>query len=200
VSTHMPAVLDRFVPDPDAGGRHEITICAPADFVLDIARSFDIQSIRMVRALFWLRAKMLGAQLPVVMPRIGLVAQMLGLGWVCLAEDPGHFFVAGAACQPWQANVVFSAISPEQFATYAGPNQVKIAWTLEAEDLGPALTRFATETRVVATDLQARTKFRRYWRKFGIGIVMIRRLLLPVLRRQAERQWQANRSAGARGE
>jgi hypothetical protein len=120
---------------------------------------------------------------------------MLGLGWICLAEEPGHFFVAGAACQPWQADVVFSAIAPEQFAAYAGPDQVKIAWTLEAENVGPALTRFATETRVVAIDDQARAKFRRYWRKFGIGIVMIRRLLLPVLRRQAERQWRANRSA-----
>ncbi len=72
-------------------------------------------------------------------------------------------------------------------------DQVKIAWTLEAEALGPALTRFATETRVVATDAQARTKFRRYWRRFGIGIVMIRQLLLPAIRRQAEQQW---RSAG----
>jgi hypothetical protein len=49
---HMPAVLDRFVPSPDAGGRHEITIRAPAGFVLEIARKFDIQSIWMVRAFF----------------------------------------------------------------------------------------------------------------------------------------------------
>jgi hypothetical protein len=87
--------------------------------------------------------------------------------------------------------VVFSAIPPEQFATYAGPDQVKIAWTLEAEALGPALTRFATETRVVATDAQARAKFRRYWRRFRIGIVMIRRLLLPAIRRRAEQQWRS---------
>lgn len=191
----MPTVLDRFVPNPDAGGRHEITIHAPAELVLDIAQNFDIQAIRIIRVLFCLRAKLLGARMPIARPRTGLVADMLGLGWICLAEEPGHFFVAGAACQPWQADVVFSAIAPEQFAAYAGPDQVKIAWTLEAENVGPALTRFATETRVVATDDQARAKFRRYWRKFGIGIVMIRRLLLPVLRRQAERQWRANRSA-----
>jgi len=105
----------------------------------------------------------------------------------------------------WQAQPVSpgrptwcsSPVAPEQFAAYAEPDQVKIAWTLEAEALGPALTRFATETRVVATDDHARTKFRRYWRIFGIGIVMIRRLLLPALRRQAERQWRsAHASAG----
>jgi hypothetical protein len=75
---------------------------------------------------------------------------------------------------------------------------VKIAWTLEAESLGPALSRFATETRVAATDEQARIKFRRYWRVFGIGIVMIRRLLLPVLRREAEREWKRSQAPAKR--
>jgi hypothetical protein len=44
---------------------------------------------------------------------------------------------------------------------------------------------------VVATDAQARAKFRRYWRRFGIGIMLIRRLLLPAIRRQAEPQWRS---------
>jgi hypothetical protein len=71
---------------------------------------------------------------------------------------------------------------------------VKIAWTLEAEPLGDELTRFATETRAAATDAEARAKFRRYWRRFGIGIILIRKLLLPAVQRQAERQWRATRS------
>lgn len=195
----MSAVLERFMPWPDERKRHEITIRAPAGLVLDVARNFDMQSIPMVRALFWLRAKMLGARMPTARRPAGLVADMLALGWGCLAEEPGHFFVAGAACQPWQADVVFSPVAPEQFATYVEPDRVKIAWTLEAEALGPALTRFATETRVAATDDQARTKFRRYWRIFGIGIVVIRRLLLPALRRQAERQWRAAHPAASEG-
>jgi hypothetical protein len=197
----MAAVLERFMPYADERKRHEITIRAPARLVLEVARHVDMQSIRIVRALFWLRAKLLGARMPAAARRpTGLVADMLVLGWGCLADEPGHVFVAGAACQPWLADVVFSPIALEQFAAYAEPDQVKIAWTLEAEALGPALTRFATETRVVATDAQARAKFRRYWRVFGIGIVMIRRLLLPVIRRQAERQWRsADPSARAGG-
>ena len=50
-------------------------------------------------------------------------------------------------------------------------------------------TRFATETRAVGTDERARQKVRRYGRRFGIGILMIRRLLLPAVRRRAERRW-----------
>jgi hypothetical protein len=43
-------------------------------------------------------------------------------------------------------------IPPAQFVEYFEPNQVKIIWTLEAELLGEAHCRFATETRAVATD------------------------------------------------
>jgi hypothetical protein len=42
----------------------------------------------------------------------------------------------------------------------------------------------------VATDAQARKKFLRYWRRFKIGIVTIWRLLLPAIRREAERRWR----------
>jgi hypothetical protein len=187
----MPAILDRFIPHPDAGGRHEITIHAPAALVLNIARNFDIESVAAVRAIFWLRAKLLRAPLPTGRPHTGLVANMENLGWRCIAAEKDRFYAAGAVCQPWLPDVAFTAIPAEQFASYAEPNQVRIAWTIEAAPLGLELTRFATETRAAATDQQARTKFRRYWRKFGIGIILIRRLLLPAIRRAAERQWNA---------
>jgi hypothetical protein len=80
---------------------------------------------------------------------------------------------------------------PEAFAAFAEPDFVKIAWTLEAEPLGPALTRFRTETRVQATDEGARKKFNRCRRKFGIGIVLIRLLCVPALKKEAERQYRA---------
>jgi hypothetical protein len=68
---------------------------------------------------------------------------------------------------------------------------VKIVWSLEAEALEPELTRLSTETRVAATDERARVKFARYWRLARIGIVAIRRLLLPAVRREAERLWRS---------
>jgi len=187
----MSALLDRFIPRPDARKRQHITIHAPAALVLELARNFDMQSIPIIRAIFWLRAKVLGAKTQAGRRPEVLVAQMLTIGWERLAEEPDRFFVAGAVCQPWQADVVFSPIPPEQFAAYTEPDRVKIAWTLEAEALGPALTLFGTETRVVATDDEARTKFRQYLRRFGIGMLMIRWLLLRAVRRQAEQRWRA---------
>lgn len=195
MSDGTPALLDRFVPHPDVMRRHETIVHAPAQFVMEVARGFEIESIGLVRTLFRLRSSLLRAPAQQAQQRLGLVAQMQSIGWHCLANDPDHYFVAGAACQPWQADPAFSPVAPGDFPSFAAPDRVKIAWTLEVTELAPALTLFATETRVEATDDQARIKFRRYWRKFGAGIVLIRLVLLPVLRRQAERLWREHSEA-----
>ena len=119
------------------------------------------------------------------------VAGLLGMGWGLLTEEPGRYLAAGAVCQPWRANVVFTPIDAARFASHHEPDAVKIAWTLETESLGSARTRFATETRAVSTDAVARIKFRRYWRWARFGIVGIRWLLLPAIRRAAQHRWQS---------
>lgn len=192
-SPATPALLDRYIPRPDVTERHGITIKAPPDIVLDVARGFDMQSIPLVRAIIWLRARMLGARGAPVRPATGLVPEMLALGWGPLEDVPGRWFVAGASCRPWHADVVFTPIPPHQFATFSAPDRVKIAWTLEARPLDSGTTRFVTETRAVATDEVARVKFRRYWSRFGIGVAAIRWLMLPALRREAERRRRHDR-------
>lgn len=185
----MQQVLDDFIPTPFVRERHETTVAAPADIVFETAREFDLLSIPIVRTIFWLRAKLLRATPP---PRhwTGLVAETRSLGWCTLVEVPDRLHVAGAVCQPWVGNVVFTPIPPERFASYSEPDRVKIVWTLESEPLGPERARLATETRAEPTDLASRRKFRRYWRKAGMGIVLIRWLGLPAMRREAERRWR----------
>ena len=149
----MTPVLDLFIPRPDIRERHETVVRAPAGLVFDVARGFDMESIPLVRAIFWLRGRVLRARrIPPARPG-GLDADALrAMGWGVLEEIPGRLFVAGAACQPWLADVVFTPIPSDRFADYAEPDRVKIAWTMEAEPLEPALSRLATETRAVATD------------------------------------------------
>lgn len=176
--------LDPFIPRPDVRERHHITINAPASLVVEVARNFDIQSIAAVRVMFRLRSMALGAKGITRRPQ-GLIADMSSLGWTVLAESE-NYVVMGAACQPWKADVSFSPIPAGEFASFNEPDCLKIAWTIEAESLDATVTHLATETRVLATDDVARAKFRSYWRKFGLGIVMIRRSLLSAVRREAE--------------
>ncbi len=183
--------LDRFIARPDICERFEVIVDAPADVVMQVATEFDLQSVPLVRAIFTLRERLMGARSSARRRPQGLMAEMRSLGWGLLAEVPGRLIVGGATCQPWLADVKFTPIAPERFAAYAQPDQVNIVWTLEAEPLGPATTRFAQETRAVATDEAARSKFRRYWRWARFGIVAIRLLLMPAVRRAAQRRWTA---------
>lgn len=181
-------LIDRFLPDADERTVHEIRIRAAPDAVLAAAESFDIESLGLVRGLFRLRGWLLGARpLPPHVPR-GLVEQMTSIGWGTLALEPGRQRVMGAVTRPWEADVRFTALAPGAFDALAEPGQVKIVWSLEAEpdEEHPGATLFRTETRARATDEASRRRFRRYWRLFSPGILLIRRVLLPAVRRTAE--------------
>lgn len=183
--------IESFMPGSDVGTCHEIIIHAPANIVFDVAEQFDLMSIPVVRAIFWLRGKIMHASRTAPRRPTGLVAETKSLGWGELARRPGSELVMGATTQPWNADVTFTAIPPDAFLAYAEPEQVKIVWTLEAVPIEPSLTLFRTETRALATDAGAREKFLRYWRFARIGILMIRWLQLPALRKAAERRYRA---------
>jgi hypothetical protein len=121
-------------------------------------------------------------------PRMPFVQWAESLGWGKLAERTDESVVFGAVCQPWLADVRFQPIPNAEFAAFAEPYLVKVAWTLETSQLGPGRTRLATETRVVATDATARARFLPYWRWARFGIIPIRWLALPAIRREAERR------------
>ena len=183
------SALDRFVPEPEIRERFETTVRAPADLVMDVAAHFDMQSLRVVKSIFWLREKLMRASPSGNRKPQGILEETKSLGWGVLAEQPGRLVICGAICQPWLPQVKFSALAPDEFATYAEPDQVKIVWTLETEAIGPAITRFAQETRAAPTDQQARIKFRRYWRWARFGIITIRLLMMPAVRRASERRY-----------
>ena len=104
---------------------------------------------------------------------------------------PGREIVVGAYTQPWHQDVTFTPLSPDEFAAFDEPGYVKMVWTLAAEPLGEGMSTFITRTRVVATDPEARRKFRLYWAPMSAGIILIRYAGLPLVKRQAERRARA---------
>jgi hypothetical protein len=113
------------------------------------------------------------------------------IGWGVHAEVPGRELVMGAMTQPWKAHVVFRAIPPEDFAAFDVPGYVKIVWTLRADPVDATHSIFRTETRAIATDAEARRKFRRYWSLLSPGIIVIRWMSLGPLKADAERRARA---------
>ena len=184
-SRSSDALLDRFMPRFDVVERHHIGVDAPPEVTLAAACEQDLMQSPLVRAIFATRAHLMCAsgRTPV---RSGLLAQMRALGWGDLAAIDGRAVVLGAVTRPWQADVVFRAIPPEAFAGFAEPGYVKIAWTLRADPDGEGGSVFSTETRAIATDEQARARFRRYWSLVSPGVALIRLLYLRPVRRLAE--------------
>jgi hypothetical protein len=181
-------LLDQFVPAYDVVERHHVDVAAPAAIALDVACEQDLSSLPIVNAIFKIRELVLGATPDGAARPRGLVALTQSLGWGVLAHEPGREIVMGGVTRPWEPNVVFRSIPPQEFAGFNEPGYVKIAWTLRADQHGAGTCVLRTETRAVATDAAARAKFRRYWSAFSAGIVLIRRISLAQARCDAERR------------
>jgi len=76
----------------------------------------------------------------------------------------------------------------QDFAAFDEPDYVKIAWTVAVTPRDDGRSVFRTETRAVATDPDARARFRRYWTLVSPGIVLIRWEMLRLVKREAERR------------
>lgn len=183
--------LDRFMPVYDVVERHHVRVAAPAALTLAAAREQDLLQLPLVRSIFKAREVVLRAR-PDDRPQPhGLLAATQALGWGILAEVPDREIVVGAVTRPWEPNVTFRALPPDDFAAFSEPGFVKIAWTLRADPVDGQASIFRTETRAVATDASARARFRRYWAFASPGIALIRRLSLRPLKRDAERRARA---------
>jgi hypothetical protein len=179
-------LLDRFLPHPEVRELHETVVAARAEVTWEAVRELDFRRSPLVRAIFRGR-EMLMRSGPAPEQAGTFLEQIRALGWRQLAEEPGRELVFGAVTRPWEANVVFRGLSPEEFAGFAEPDYARIAWTLRVESAGTRSV-FSTETRVDTTDAEARRKFRRYWSVVSPGILLIRRESLRLVRRDAERR------------
>ena len=184
-------LLDRFIPAPEVAEHHQVRIAAPADVVLATAKGLQLLNSGLVRAVFKLRAIVLGGRPDSRRHPKPLLEQMQSIGWVVLAEKAGREVVLGAVTKPWEAEPVFRSISGGEFGAFREPGYVKIAWTLRAEPLGEGASVFHTETRVSTTDPETTKRFRRYWSYVAPGVELIRLAMLKPLKKAAERRADA---------
>ncbi|HEU4564515.1 MAG TPA: hypothetical protein VFS05_07700 [Gemmatimonadaceae bacterium] len=187
------ALIDRFLPDPEVAERHETRVRAPAEVTFAAAREMDLDRSGFVRAIFAVRTvpSRLRGELVKQPARRSFLEQTRELGWGVLAEEPERAIVLGAVTKPWEGVVHFRALPPAEFAAFREPGWAKIAWTLEAEPVSEGESIFRTRTRVATTDPRSRARFRRYWAAMSPGILLIRRVSLRLVRREAERRWRA---------
>jgi hypothetical protein len=191
-------LVDRFMPVSDVAEVHEVRVEAPVECTFATACDMDLNRSWLVRTVFALRA--LPSRLrghDTSRPPRPILDETLALGWRVLARIPGREIVLGAVTQPWRGEVTFRGIEPDAFLRFSEPGYAKIVWTLEAEAIGEAASRFRTQTRVITTDPGARRLFRRYWAALSPGILLIRRESLRLVKAEAERRYRASNQGEA---
>src|SRR4029079_5679229 len=98
-----------------------------------------------------------------------------------------ELIVAAAWRRRWQPTPVARDLLPRDFAGFTEPGYVKIAFTLRADPIDEVRSIFRSETRAIATDMEARARFRNYWALVSRGVALIRRAMLAPVKANAER-------------
>jgi hypothetical protein len=178
------------MPRYDVVDRHKVQVAASAETALSAALDLDLQRSALIRAIFKGREWIMRSKPDERVRPQGFLEEMKSLGWGVLTEEPGHEIVMGGATKPWEPDPVFRALPPDEFAAFREPGYVKIIWTLRADTAGEHDSVFRTETRAVATDAEARRKFRWYWSFLSPGIILIRTVMLAALKAEAERRYR----------
>ena len=166
--------LDDFLSEYEFSERHSVDVQAPPERVDRALREVTLADVPVVRALLALR----GLERP-----SGPIVQTLGERPVVLEDVPGEGIVLGVAGQFWRLRGGTGAPprSAAEFLAFDRPDSCKAVVDFRA---GPGV--LTTETRVHATDEQARRKFARYWYLIRPFSGLIRIAVLRAARRKAE--------------
>jgi hypothetical protein len=170
--------LDEFLPEFHFNEVHSTLVAASPEWTLAAAREVTARDMPVVRALMAMR------RLGRVPSKGPVIDEMLRNGFFVLA-DRADELVLGVAGRFWAFDSGVTRIGPEEFADYSAPNQARAVMDFHVEPR-PGGCLLSTETRIQATDDQARRSFGRYWRVIHPGSALIRRAWLRAVRRRAE--------------
>lgn len=171
---------------------HSVRVAAPPEAVLVATRELRSRDVPLALALMALRG------LPAALLRPGgrwttlsraadtrLLDHFTRAGFVLL-DGRTDEVVLGVVGRFWTLDGGLRRIAPAEFVAFDQPGFAKAAVSFHVRsDAGR--TVLTTETRVQATDDDARRKFTRYWRVVMPGSAAIRRAWLRAIRKRAER-------------
>ena len=183
--------LDEFLPEFDFNEVHSTLVAASPERTLAAAREVTARELPVMRALMGLRtlpARALGRGRRERPPQVvagPVIDGMVANGFVVLADRPDEL-VLGIAGRFWALNSGIARVDAEEFAGFDAENQAKAVMDFHVEPT-PGGCLLSTETRIRATDAQARRSFGRYWRIVHPGSALIRRVWLRAVKRRAER-------------
>ena len=176
-------LLDGILPEHDVSKRYAISIDAPAARVYEELLRYRPGSSFVTRLLMTLRGYGPRMRVEPAVAGSRLLSDTLErFGFTLLTEEPGEEIAFGLAGKFWRLDGGLVRLPAPEFASFAEPGYVKVAWNLRVTPSGPH-SELSTETRVQCFGEEARRKFLRYWRVVEPFSGLIRKSLLRAVRR-----------------
>lgn len=153
-------LIDEFLPNYEVATHHFIEINAPIEDVYRVVRDLDFGGSSLARFLVWVRnapARLRGEQ------ALGLTLDdLLGLGFVLLADEAPRELVLGFVGEFWTASGGLKRLDPAAFRAFVMPGYAKAVMNFAVIGLEDGRTRLTTESRAQCFDEASRRKFQRY--------------------------------------
>ena len=171
------------MPEYDVYERHTLAVDASPEEVMRATRALRPRDVPLMTGLMTLRGipELVLRRRLLLNLREPVIDQFLGHGFMLLADERDEI-VLGAVGRFWTSDGSFRRVARGEFAEFAEPGYAKGAMAIRADG-----TAVVTETRVHATDDEARRVFGRYWRVIKLGSGAIRLEFLRAIKRRAER-------------
>jgi hypothetical protein len=183
--------LNELLPAWDAVERHATMVRAPAERVYRAVRTTNLLDSPVITLLLLLRAlpsRLARRGTGGRMPRRLAIEDIAASSFLVLADDPPREIVLGVAGRFWElAGGRVRLADAAAFRAFAAAGTAKAVWNFRIDPASDDAVRLTTETRVLCLDSASRRRFRRYWRVVGPFSALIRREMLRVIRRDAER-------------
>jgi len=172
-------LIDKLLPSWDVHAVHGIDVAAPPERTWAALGQVTLRELPLARLLTLLRG--IGKHSHPDRPFLDAA------GFLTPLAHAERERVSGMVGRPWQLRPAVVPLSgAEDFTAFDRPGWVRVAtdFRVLAIDGG---SRLETETRIQATDRDARRRFAVYWRIVGFGSGLVRRDVLRATRQRAER-------------
>jgi len=181
--------LDHFLPEYHFSEYHDIRVNAPPEIVFAAIKQVDMSASSLIRGLLALRLLPYVFQpgkKPEFDSAIGL-DDFIKMGFIQLAEVFPDEMILGLAGQFWKPTVQLRAIPPDRFRQFNRPGFCKAVWNITVRPDGSAGSLLSTTTRIHCLGIKAQVLFTCYWSVIRPFSGLIRKTLLRLIRREAER-------------
>jgi hypothetical protein len=177
-------LIDEFLPTYEVASHHRIEIDAPIEDVYTTVRELDFSDSGLARLILWIRnlpARVRGE------PGLGLTLDdLLGLGFIMLADEPPHELVLGFAAEFWTPSGNLRTLTPDEFLTLSAPECAKAVMNFRLTLTEKGRTCLSTDSRAQCFDEASRRKFNRYMLFTDHLRGVLRQAMLRSCKRRAE--------------